>query len=39
MLDSTAGVRIRKSIKAAREEFIKMTYVAKIHSHCQATAD
>jgi hypothetical protein len=24
MLDSTAGVRIRQSIKAATEEFIKM---------------
>jgi hypothetical protein len=39
MLDSTAGVRIRESIKAAREEFIKMMYVAESQSHCQTTAD
>jgi hypothetical protein len=28
LLDSRAGVRIRQPIKAAREEFIKMMYVA-----------
>jgi hypothetical protein len=33
-----AGVRIRKSIKAAREEFIKMMYFAKSQSKTTATA-
>jgi hypothetical protein len=39
MLDGTAGIRIRKSIKAAREEFIEMMYVAKSQSHYQTIAD